>query len=469
MAKQQFGLVGLAVMGENLVLNIESRGFSVAVFNRTAEKTKAFAEGRAAGKNILPTYTFEELVGALERPRKIMLMVKAGQPVDDMIDQIKPHLEAGDILIDGGNSHYPDTERRSKALAADGILYIGTGVSGGESGALNGPAIMPGGAKEAYEAIEPIVTQIAAQTEDGACVTYVGPRSAGHFVKMVHNGIEYGDMELIAEAYNILKSALSLSPAQIQEIFGGWKDGLMDSYLMDITYDILGTTDPDTGEPLVEKILDKAGQKGTGKWTSQAALDLGVPTPTIDSAVSARIISAFKDERVAAEKILTGPDEKYVGDAHALIDAIHDAMYCSKICSYAQGFALMRGASAEYDYGLNFQEIARIWKGGCIIRAAFLDDIKEAFRRNPELPNLMVDAFFAKALNDRQDNWRFAVQTAQGLGIPLPAFAASLNYFDSYRHARVPANMIQAQRDYFGAHTYKRLDKDGDFHTEWEV
>jgi len=468
MAKQDIGLVGLAVMGENLVLNIERNGFSVAVFNRTGAKTQAFAEGRAAGKNIVAIYSPEELVAALKKPRRVMLMVKAGDPVDDMIAQIKPHLEAGDIVIDGGNSFFKDTIRRGEALAAEGFQYIGTGVSGGETGALMGPAIMPGGPKEAYDAIEPIVTKIAAVTEDGPCVTYIGTGGAGHFVKMVHNGIEYGDMELIAEAYNVLKSALGITPPEMQKIFAEWKAGAMDSYLMDISTDILGTMDPDTGGPILDVILDQAGQKGTGKWTSQCALDLGVPIPTIDSAVSARIISAFKEQRVAASEVLQGPDEKYTGDAAELIEAIHEAMYCSKICSYAQGYALLREASTEYGWGLDFGEIARIWKGGCIIRARFLDDIKQAFGRDPDLPNLLVDPEFAGIVNARQARWRFAVQTTQSLGIPAPAFAASLNYYDSYRHGRVPANMIQAQRDYFGAHTYKRVDKEGSFHTQWE-
>lgn len=467
MAKQQFGLIGLAVMGQNLVLNIERNGFSVAVYNRTAERTRQFVEGPAAGKNIVGTYSIEEFVAALERPRKIMIMVKAGPPVDAVIEQLRPHLDKGDLIIDGGNSFFKDTIRRAESLEAEGFLYIGTGVSGGEEGALWGPAIMPGGKKEAYELVEPIFTKIAAQTDSGPCVTYIGPGGAGHYVKMVHNGIEYGDMQLIAEAYDIMATALGMSAMEMHEVFKKWKTGPLDSYLIDITTDILKTIDPDTGKPIVDVILDKAGQKGTGKWTSQSALDLGVPTPTINAAVESRIISAFKDERTAASKILQGPSSKFDGDREEFINKLHSALYASKIASYAQGMALLRHASSEYGFGLNYREIARIWKGGCIIRARFLDLIMKAFERNADLPNLLVDSEFSRLVNDAQEDWREVVSTAQRLGVPCLAMAASLANYDAYRRERLPANLTQAQRDYFGAHTYERVDKEGVFHTDW--
>ena len=467
MAKQQFGLIGLAVMGQNLVLNIERNGFSVAVYNRTTKKTTGFLSGTAKGKNIVGCETIEEFIGALEKPRRIMIMVKAGAPVDAVIDQLVPLLDKGDLLIDGGNSFFKDTIRRSEALEAKGLLYIGTGVSGGEEGALWGPAIMPGGKREAYDLVEPVLTKIAAQTDSGACCTYIGPGAAGHYVKMVHNGIEYGDMQLIAEVYDIMATVLGMTAMQMHEVFKKWKTGPLDSYLIDITTDILKVVDPKSGKPLVDVIMDAAGQKGTGKWTSQSALDVGVPTPTINAAVESRIISAFKDERVAASKILKGPAAVFKGDKTAFIEKLHSALYASKISSYAQGMALLRHASAEYDFGLNYREIARIWKGGCIIRARFLDRIMKAYERNADLPNLLVDPEFAKDVNAAQEDWREVVSTAQSLGVPCLAMAASLAYFDAYRRERLPANMTQAQRDYFGAHTYKRIDREGTFHTEW--
>jgi len=464
---QQFGLIGLAVMGQNLVLNIEDKGFSVAVYNRTGEKTREFVETKAAGKNIRGCYTIEEFVGALDRPRKVMLMVKAGKAVDDMLEQLVPHLDAGDIVIDGGNSYFVDTVRRHDALAEKGIHFMGTGVSGGEEGALHGPSIMPGGPKEAYDQVAPILQAIAAKTDDGPCVTYIGPGAAGHFVKMVHNGIEYGDMQLISEAYDMLRSAIRIDASELGEVFSRWNRGVLSSFLIEITARIFAKIDPDTGKPLVEQILDKAGQKGTGKWTSQVAMDLGVPTPTINTAVEQRIISAYKDERVKASRVLRGPRMRYRGGRQELIDGVHDGLYASKICSYAQGMALLRAASQEYNWNLDLGEISRIWKGGCIIRAAFLDKIKQAWQREPNLANLLMDREFAEAIMGRQSRWRMVVQTAARMGVPVPAFAASLGYFDSYRRDRLPANLIQAQRDLFGAHTYERVDKPGTFHTEW--
>ncbi|RLC57261.1 MAG: phosphogluconate dehydrogenase (NADP(+)-dependent, decarboxylating) [Chloroflexota bacterium] len=463
-----FGLIGLAVMGQNLALNVERNGFSVAVYNRTAARTKEFMAERAVGKNIVAGYTIEEFVGLLKKPRKIMLMVKAGAPVDAVIEQLKPHLEPGDLLIDGGNSFFGDTERRAAELERRGILYIGTGVSGGEYGALDGPSIMPGGQKEAYALVEPIFKAIAARVDGDPCVTYIGPRGAGHYVKMVHNGIEYGDMQLIAESYDILSRGAGLSAAELHEVFAEWNQGELSSYLIEITADIFAKIDEETGKPLVEVILDEAKQKGTGKWTSQNALDLGVPTPTINAAVESRIISSYKDERVAASAVLSGPTARYQGDRERLVRAVRAALYAAKICSYAQGFTLLRVASREYDYNLPLGDIARIWRGGCIIRARFLDKIRAAFERNPSLLNLLLDPDFAEAVQSRQDEWRFVVQTAVGLGIPCLAFSASLAYYDAYRSARLPANLTQAQRDYFGAHTYRRIDKEGSFHTEWQ-
>ncbi|MBE9566619.1 MAG: NADP-dependent phosphogluconate dehydrogenase [Proteobacteria bacterium] len=467
MSTQDFGLIGLAVMGQNLALNVESKGFSVAVYNRTTARTQEFMAGPAKGKNIIGAESLEDFIAALSRPRKIMLMVKAGQPVDDFIDRLLPHLDKGDLIIDGGNSHFPDTIRRNKALAEKGFFYIGTGVSGGEEGALLGPSIMPGGQPEAYELVAPILTKIAAQVDGGPCCTYIGPDGAGHYVKMVHNGIEYGDMQLIVEAYFIMKNGLNLTASQLHDVFAEWNEGELNSYLIEITRDIFARKDEDTGQPLVEVILDRAGQKGTGKWTSQSALDLGVAAPTIAEAVFARCISAVKAERVAASKILSGPSTTYGGDPKDFIEAIRQALYASKICSYAQGFALMTEAGKQYGWKLNFGEIAKIWRGGCIIRAQFLHRITEAYERDPNLANLMLDPFFKDVLESAQESWRHVVASAANMGFPIPACSSALAYFDSYRRDRLPANLIQAQRDYFGAHTYQRVDKEGAFHTEW--
>lgn len=468
MAQQSFGLIGLAVMGENLALNIERNGFPIAVYNRTPEKTDAFLAHRAQGKNVKGTYSIEEFVKSLERPRKILVMVKAGAPVDAVINQLKPLLEPDDIVIDGGNSLYSDTARRVDELEAAGLQFVGMGVSGGEEGALNGPSMMPGGPKSAYEAIEPIVTKIAAQVDDGPCVTYIGPGGAGHYVKMVHNGIEYGDMQLIAEAYDLLKNALGLDHVQLHKVFAEWNTtDELNSYLIEITADIFRYIDPDTGKPLVDLILDAAGQKGTGRWTVAGALDLAVPIPTMTAAVNARVVSFYKEERVAASKVLPGPTGLYQGDREAFIHMIRDALYCSKICSYAQGMALLSAASKMSNYSLNLSEISRIWKGGCIIRAGFLNKIKDAFKQDPELSNLLLAPEFKQTILDKQDAWREVIASAAKLGIPVPAFSASLDYFDSFRSARLPQNLTQAQRDYFGAHTYERIDKPGVFHTEW--
>jgi len=469
MSKNQFGLIGLAVMGQNLVLNAADHGFRVSVYNRTGSKTEAFMQGEAAEKTIDAFYSLEDFVASLERPRMIQIMVQAGRPVDLVIEQLKPLLDPGDILIDGGNSYFPDTERRAKELEAEGFRFIGMGVSGGEEGARFGPSMMPGGTTEAYQFIEPIMTAISAKAPaDGEpCVTYVGPGGAGHYVKMVHNGIEYGDMQLIAESYNLLKRALNPSAEQFHQIFSRWNSGPMSSFLVEITANIFTKMDDDTGRPLVDMILDRAGQKGTGKWTSQNALDVPAPVPTLFAAVDARIISSMKDERVAAAKILSGPADTFEDDADELINAVHDALYASKICSYAQGMALLKRASDEYGYNLDLAEMARIWRAGCIIRAELLDDITRAYRRNPNLANLLVDDFFKEAVESRQNAWRYAIKTAVNLGVPVPAMSASLAYFDSYRSATLPANLIQAQRDYFGAHTFERTDKEGHFHAQW--
>ncbi len=468
MAQQSFGVIGLAVMGENLALNVERNGFPISVYNRTPEKTDAFMHTRAEGKNVHAAYSLEDFVASLERPRKILIMVKAGAPVDGVIDGLKPLLDEGDIIIDGGNSLYDDTARRTRELEPMGFKFIGMGVSGGEEGALNGPSMMPGGTKSSYEYLEPILTKIAAQVEDGPCVTYIGPGGAGHYVKMVHNGIEYGDMQLIAEAYDLLKNTLGLNHQQLHEIFAQWnKTEELNSFLIEITADIFRYIDPDTNQPLVDLIMDAAGQKGTGRWTVQSALELGVCIPTMTAAVNARIMSSYKKERVSASQILTGPTGKYEGDSKAFIDAIRDALYCSKICSYAQGMALLSTASKEYSYSLNLSEMARIWKGGCIIRAGFLGKIQSAFIENPTLPNLLLAPEFRQTILDRQSAWREVLSSAAKLGIPVPAFSASLDYFDSYRRDRLPQNLTQAQRDYFGAHTYERTDKEGFFHTEW--
>lgn len=471
MTKRTFGVIGLAVMGENLALNVESRGFPIAVYNRTASKTKEFMETRAVGKDVKAAYSLEEFVQILERPRKILVMVKAGPPVDAVIEQLKPLLEEGDMIIDGGNSLYEDTERRTRDLESTTKLgFVGMGVSGGEEGALHGPSLMPGGTEFAYRELEPILTKIAAQVDDGPCVTYVGPGGAGHYVKMVHNGIEYGDMQLIAEAYDVLKNGLGLSNQQLQETFAEWnRTDELNSYLIEITADIFKYVDPETGHHLVDLILDSAGQKGTGRWTVLSSLELGVPIPTIYAAVNARVMSAYKDERVAASKELPGPGETYPGDAALFVDKVRDALYCSKMCSYAQGMALIAKASQEFNYNISLPESARIWKGGCIIRAGFLDKIRKAFAENPGLPNLLLAPEFKQSILDRQEAWREVLVLANKLGIPVPAFSSSLDYFDSYRRANLPQNLTQAQRDYFGAHTYERTDKPrGEFfHTEW--
>lgn len=466
MFKANFGFMGLGVMGHMLALNMERNGFHVAGYDIDAEKVRTF-NTKYSDKNLAAFGTLEEFLAALERPRRIMMMVPAGKPVDGAIASIKDSLEPGDLLIDGGNTYFMDTERRSKELEAKGIIYIGTGVSGGEQGALWGPSLMPGGQPEAWELVKPIFEAISAKVQGEPCVAYMGPRGAGHYVKMVHNGIEYGDMQLIAESYDILHRGLGLDNARLHEVFAAWNQGELESYLIEITAEIFATRDPETGETVVDLILDEAQQKGTGKWTSQNSLDLGVPTPTINAAVESRIISAYKEERVAASKVLTGPAPGIRDDAESVITWVRDALYAAKICSYAQGFALMRAASKEYGYNLNYGEIARIWRGGCIIRARFLNDIRQAFTRNPDLSNLMVDPEFAQAMNDRQLSLRKVVALAAENGIPALAFSSALAYYDAYRSARLPANLTQAQRDYFGAHTYRRLDQEGAFHTEW--
>lgn len=468
MTQASFGLIGLAVMGENLALNVERNGFPVVVYNRTAAVTQTFMETRAKGKNFTAAYTIDDFVKALARPRKILIMVKAGAPVDAVIAQLKPFLEPGDMIIDGGNSYYLDTERRTQELEASGLGFVGMGVSGGEEGALNGPSLMPGGTQQAYAELQPILTKIAAQVDDGPCVTYIGPGGAGHYVKMVHNGIEYGDMQLIAEAYDLLKNALGLDHNQLHEVFAEWNTTEeLNSFLIEITADIFKFIDPDTNLPLVDVIQDAAGQKGTGRWTVQSALELAIPIPTMIAAVNARIMSFYKAERVAASQELTGPSGKYEGDTKEFINKIRDALYCSKICSYAQGMALLSKASKDLNYNLSLSEISRIWKGGCIIRAGFLDKIKTAYKDNENLPNLLLAPEFKQTILDRQEAWRDVLSVSNKLGIPVPAFSASLDYFDSYRRARLPQNLTQAQRDYFGAHTYERTDKPGVFHTEW--
>jgi 6-phosphogluconate dehydrogenase len=468
MNSSDIGLIGLAVMGENLVLNMESKGFRVSVFNRTTEVTEKFATNRGAGKNIVATKTIEEFVASLAKPRKIMIMVKAGAAVDAVIDQLLPNLDKGDVLIDGGNSLYSDTQRREAALSAKGLNYLGIGVSGGEEGALKGPSLMPGGTKEAWEIVSPIYRKIAAQVDGEPCCRYMGSGGAGHYVKMVHNGIEYGDMQLICEAYAILHDVLGLNADELHEVFDTWNKGDLDSFLIEITANIFRRKDPETGKPLVDVILDKAGQKGTGKWTLQSAIDQAVVVSTINAAVEARVLSSMKDQRVRASKILPKTQApKYVGDRAKLIDSVRDALYASKVISYAQGFTLFAAAGKHYGWDLHFGDIATIWRGGCIIRAKFLNRIKEAFDRNPQLENLMLDPFFTDVLAKTQANWRLAVSTAIQAAVAVPAFAASLSYFDSYGQERLPANLLQAQRDYFGAHTYERIDKPGTFHTEW--
>jgi 6-phosphogluconate dehydrogenase len=462
------GLIGLAVMGENLVLNMESKGFSVAVFNRTTSVTDEFAAHRASGKNIQPTRTMEEFVAALRPPRKAMMMVKAGAPVDAVIGQLAPLLTNGDVIIDGGNSLFTDTQRRFKELEARGLHFVGCGVSGGEEGALKGPSLMPGGSRESYEIIAPIFRKIAAQVDGEPCCRYMGPDGAGHYVKMVHNGIEYGDMQLICEAYAILQNVIGLDSTRLAEIFSEWNQGDLDSYLIDITSKIFRKIDPDTGTPLVEVILDKAGQKGTGIWTLQAAIQRSVVISTINAAVEARVISSRKQERVEAAKILPQPKIlPFKGKPERLIRAVHDALYASKIISYAQGMELLTAASKEFKWDLNLGDIATIWRGGCIIRAKFLNRIKQAYERDPALRNLLLDRYFTRIIKKAQPNWRVAVSAAIKQGVAVPAFSASLGYFDSYRQERLPSNLLQAQRDFFGAHTYERIDKPGVFHTEW--
>jgi 6-phosphogluconate dehydrogenase len=467
MAKQQIGVVGLAVMGKNLALNIESRGFTVSVFNRTRTKTDDLL-AEFSDKRLVGTYTIEEFVESLETPRKILIMVQAGQATDDTINQLVPHLNQGDILIDGGNSFFPDTQRRNRELEAKGIRFIGTGVSGGEEGALKGPSIMPGGQEDAYRLVEPILTGISAKVGGDPCCTYIGPDGAGHYVKMVHNGIEYGDMQLICEAYHLLKDVLQLNTHELHEIFSEWNKGELDSYLIEITADIFSKLDPDTGKPMVDVILDSAGQKGTGKWTSQSALDLGVPLSIITESVFARFISAKKAERVEASKVLRGPERvPFTGDRKQFIEAVRKALYASKICSYAQGFAQMRSASEEYKWNLNYGNIAMIFRGGCIIRAQFLHNIKAAYDRDPNVKNLLLDPYFKEIVEGYQGAWRQVIGIAVSAGVPVPAFTSALAYYDSYRTERLPANLLQAQRDYFGAHTFQRLDKEGTFHFQW--
>jgi 6-phosphogluconate dehydrogenase len=462
-------LIGLAVMGQNLVLNMDDHGYRVAVFNRTVSKVDDFVQNEAKGTKVVGAHSIPELVQALKKPRRVMLMVKAGDTVDQMIDQVTPHLEKGDIIIDGGNSHYPDTNRRTKALADKGILFIGTGVSGGEEGARFGPSIMPGGNPAAWPHVKEIFQAIAAKVEDGTpCCDWVGEDGAGHYVKMVHNGIEYGDMQLICEAYQLLKDGLGLGADELSNNFGEWNKGELDSYLIDITSQIFAKKDDD-GTPVVEKILDTAGQKGTGKWTGISALELGTPVTLIGEAVFARCLSAMKDERVAASSILNGPKPSPNGDRKGFIEDVRRALYCSKMISYAQGYMLLREAAKEQKWNLNFGGIALMWRGGCIIRSRFLGKIKEAYDKNPKLTNLLVDDFFSKTLNGYQDSWRRAIVQAIDYGVPTPAFSTALSFYDGFRTARLPANLLQAQRDFFGAHTYERIDKPRGqfFHTNW--
>ncbi|HKZ31876.1 MAG TPA: decarboxylating NADP(+)-dependent phosphogluconate dehydrogenase [Vicinamibacteria bacterium] len=469
MSQADIGLVGLAVMGENLILNMESRGFTVACFNRTTSKVDSFVNGRAKGKRIVGAHSLDELVKGLKRPRKIMMMVKAGKAVDDLIDQLLPLLEPGDVLIDGGNTHYPDTMRRAALVEAKGLLYVGTGVSGGEEGALTGPSIMPGGTPAAWPLVKPIFQAIAAKTEDGTpCCDWVGENGAGHFVKMVHNGIEYGDMQLICEAYDMLRRLVGLRASEMHDVFADWNKGELDSYLIEITREILAYTDTD-GQPLVDKILDTAGQKGTGKWTGIEALELGVPLTLIGEAVFSRCLSAIKEERVAASAVLSGPTPRFAGDRKAVVEDIRQALYASKIVSYAQGYTLMRAAAKERGWNLNYGGVALMWRGGCIIRSAFLGKIKEAFDKDKTLSNLLLDPFFRDKVLASQDAWRRVVAAAAVNGVPVPAFMTALSYFDGFRAGRLPANLLQAQRDYFGAHTYERVDKPRGqfFHTNW--
>jgi 6-phosphogluconate dehydrogenase len=467
--KADIGLIGLAVMGQNLVLNMNDHGFRVAVYNRTTSLVDEFLEGNAAGTKVIGAHSLEELVDSLEKPRRVMLLVKAGQPVDDFIEKLIPLLERDDIIIDGGNSNYNDTIRRTKWVESEGLYYIGTGVSGGEAGARHGPSIMPGGSPEAWPWVQPIFQAVAAKVEDGSpCCDWVGENGAGHFVKMVHNGIEYGDMQLICEAYHLMKEGLGLGYDRMHEIFAEWNEGELDSYLIEITRDILGFRD-ELGVAMLERILDTAGQKGTGKWTAMSALDMGIPLTLIGEAVLARFLSALKDERVAAEKVLGGPATTFGGDVDEFIDDLRQALYASKIVSYAQGYMLMRAAAKEYGWNLNNGGIALMWRGGCIIRSIFLGKIKEAFDRDPQLSNLLLDPYFSEQVQNSQKAWRRVVAKAVVLGIPAPAMSSAISFYDGYRHGRLPANLLQAQRDYFGAHTYERVDKPrGEFfHTDW--
>ncbi|HPB93582.1 MAG TPA: decarboxylating NADP(+)-dependent phosphogluconate dehydrogenase [Anaerohalosphaeraceae bacterium] len=469
MAQADIGVIGLAVMGENLILNMESKGFTVACYNRTVEKVDAFLAGRAKGKKIIGCHSPEELVRVLKKPRKVMLMVKAGKPVDDFIEQLLPLLDDGDIIIDGGNSNFQDTIRRTAYVESKGKLYIGTGVSGGEEGALRGPSIMPGGSPAAWPHVKPIFQKIAAKTDRGEpCCEWVGENGAGHFVKMVHNGIEYGDMQMICETYHLMKSGLGMSNEQMHQVFAQWNEGELNSYLIEITRNILAYKDKE-GNYVVDLILDAAGQKGTGKWTVIAALDSGQPLTLIAEAVFARCLSALKEERVAASKVLKGPQGGVAGNRQQLVDDLRQALYASKIVSYAQGYQLMRAAAAEYKWNLNYGGIALMWRGGCIIRSIFLGKIKEAFDRNPNLTNLLLDPFFSDAVQKAQASWRRVVTAAVQMGIPVPAMSAALSFYDGYRCERLPANLLQAQRDYFGAHTYERVDRPrGEFyHTDW--
>jgi 6-phosphogluconate dehydrogenase len=466
--QSQFGLTGLAVMGANLARNIAHHGFSIAVHNRTTEKTDRFYEQFGDEGQITPTRSIEEFVAAIVRPRPIMIMVKAGKPVDDVIAELVPHLDPGDILIDGGNSLFSDTQRRTRDLEAKGFRYLGVGVSGGEEGALHGPSIMPGGTEEAYAIVKPILTRIAAQVDGTPCCTYIGPDGAGHYVKMVHNGIEYADMQLIAEAYDLLSNVAGLGASELADIFSRWKQGDLDSYLIEITAEVLRKQDATTGKPLIDVILDEAEQKGTGRWTVQSALDLGVPVTAIAEAVFARVLSSQKREREAAARILHGPDTRAGGDRDAsLVDAVRDALYASKIVAYAQGFAQMAAASDQYTWDLKPGEIATIWRGGCIIRAMFLDRIKEAYDQQPDLKNLLLVPYFRDGVEHAQEAWRRVVGLAVQRGTPAPTFSSTLAYYDGYRRARGPANLIQGLRDYFGAHTYRRVDREGSFHTLW--
>ncbi len=467
--KADIGLIGLAVMGENLVLNMERNGYTVAVYNRSVDKVDKFISGRGNGKKFIGARTIEDFVSSMQRPRKVMMLVKAGKPVDDFIELLLPLLEKGDIIIDGGNSHFPDTIRRTRYVESKGMLFIGTGVSGGEEGALMGPSIMPGGSAAAWPHVKKIFQDISAKVEEGTpCCDWVGADGAGHFVKMVHNGIEYGDMQLISEAYHVMKNLLGMSADEMHEVFAQWNKGELDSYLVEITSDILAYKDED-GVALVEKILDSAGQKGTGKWTGIEALNLGIPLTLIGESVFARCLSSLKDERVAASELLSGPVPSFQGERKQFLDDIQSALYASKIVSYAQGYTLLKEAAKEYNWELNYGNIALLWRGGCIIRSAFLAKIKEAFDSNPTLANLLLDPFFKEKVEAAQSGWRRVVTTALLNGIPVPAFTTALNYFDGYRSARLPANMLQAQRDYFGAHTYERVDRPrGEFfHTNW--